>query len=215
MLVWVACQHLLASYPVKLVNRVSCLVDITLGARMTQSLRCTPRPIPSVKVSRIWTGMAVFLLALTSIACAAKQDPNVLGPDGRLQTSIEIPLALSTTVATQRVLNAAVRGGFQVESTSQGVVTLAPKGLNDGPPSSKWSLMPQSGPRWQVMLRANIIGSDSASTVVVSGNFTDKVLGGRYAPGTRGAPIGHWVGVKLETVWNEVETFATAIRNER
>lgn len=182
---------------------------------MTQSLRCAPRPIPFLKVSKIWTGMAAMLLALASAACAARQDPNVLGPDGRLQTSIEIPLALSITVATQRVLNAAVRSGFQVESTSQGVVTLAPTSLNDGPPSSKWSLVPPSGSRWQVMLRANIIGSDSASTVVVSGNFTDKVLGGRYAPGTSGAPIGHWVGVELETVWNEVERFATAIRNER
>ena len=139
------------------------------------------------------------MLTLAVAACVATGG-NVMGADGKLQTSIEVPMQVSTALATQRVINAAIRAGFRIESTSPAVVNLSPKDLNS---------------EQRVMLRANIAGSESASTVVVSGNFTDAVLGGRYKPGTSGAPIGHWVGGRMENVWNEIEKFASAIRSEQ
>lgn len=152
---------------------------------------------------------AVFLISMSLAACSqAFQQAYGTSPDAR--RTIEIALPIAQAQAMQRVQLAAVHGGWTVTATSPGVVTIGPYKLAEHNEVT-------------VTLRANIIGSDTASTIVVSGTKTDaaamafdrSLAGAGAAKQDDGAPIVEATKGREAWTWDELQRFASAIQSGR
>ena len=145
----------------------------------------------------------VLMVALSGCSQAFQQ---AYGIDPQAQRTIEIRLPISPAQAAQRVQLAAVRGGWTVTATSPGVVTIGPYKLAEHNEVS-------------VTLHANVIGSDSASTIVLSGTKTDaaamafdrSLAGDGAAKQDEGAPIVAATKGREAWTWAELQRFADAV----
>jgi hypothetical protein len=119
--------------------------------------------------------------------------------------TIEIPLAISKAKATELIQAAAVKEGWMVASSEGGVITLAPFETRKNKAVS-------------VTVRANVLGSDSSSSVVIGGSWSNAIIASarQRNPMAAGYPAEGTIesGGRgfMKDAWEELERVAEAIR---
>ena len=148
-----------------------------------------------------------FTAALASLLVAACTPPPPDFLSATPSEPIRIEASHSVDAAIAAVQRAAADSGFIVTSVQPGIVTVGPYQIPKHPDVA-------------VTLRANVIASDSGSTILVSGTGTDALsammtssIGGRAAERiVEGRPIEHSTRGRLGWQFAELTRFVQAVR---